>query len=84
MLIIDNSIFGDVLSNDHGRWDFSKQQPYTADILHLGKKGIKVFAMNLKDCIMGKGTPQSRSRFNATGGSYRNTLSGYRPGYQPS
>ena len=84
LLIIDNSIFGDVLSNDHGRWDFSKQQPYTADILHLGKKGIKVFAMNLKDCIMGKGTPQSRSRFNATGGSYRNTLSGYRPGYQPS
>ena len=84
LLIIDNSIFGDVLSNDHGRWDFNKQQPYTADILHLGKKGIRVFATNLKKCIMGKGSSQSRSRFNASGGSYSNTLSGYRPGYQPS
>lgn len=82
LLIVDNSLFGDVLSDEHGRWDFNRQQPYTADILHLGKKGIRVFALNLKNCIMGKSKSQSRSRFNASRGSY-GFATGFQ-GYQPS
>lgn len=49
----------------------------------MSQNGVVLAAIDVKECIMGKGKPQSRSRFNASGGSYRNTVSGYRPGYQP-
>lgn len=83
--VIDNSVFGNVLSNEHGRWDVSQGRPYTADILHLGRRGIRALAMNFKTSIMSRNRSQSRSRFNASNGSYRDALtrSNHRDGYQP-
>ena len=84
-MVVDNCIFGDVLSNEHGRWDVNQQQPYLADMLHLGKKGIRTLAMNFKTSILGKSKSQSRSRFDASSGSYRAALGNniHRDGYQP-
>ena len=85
LMVVDNCIFGDVLSNEHGRWDVNQQQPYLADMLHLGKKGIRTLAMNFKTSILGKSKSQSRSRFDASSGSYRAALGNniHRDGYQP-
>ena len=84
--VIDNSVFGDMLSNEYGRWDVNQGRPYTADILHLGRKGIRTLAMNFKTNVMSKNRSQSRSRFNVSNGSYRDAFMGanHREGYQPS
>ena len=86
LLIIDNSIFGNILSDEHGRWDVNQQRPFANDIPHLGKKGIKTLAMNFKMSLMNKSKSQSRSRFDAGNGSYRGAMdrSHYVPGYQPA
>ena len=68
--VIDNSLFGDVLCDEHGRWDTVNQRPNTADALHLGKKGMRILAKNIKSTIMGNGRNQNRSRFNGSGGQY--------------
>ena len=82
--IIDNSIFGPILSNEHGRWDSQDNRPMTSDALHLGKSGIRTLAMNIKSTILQKKF-QSRDRFNASGGLYRAALGrpNHRDGYQP-
>ena len=82
--IIDNSMFGGTLTNEFGRWDSVKQQPFAADLVHLGKKGIRTLAVNFKNVILGKRT-QSRSRFGAGHGSYQTATdrSAHRDGYQP-
>ena len=73
--IIDNSMFGDRLSDEHGRWDSIEQRPLVSDTLHLGRKGIRLFAMNIKGAIIGKGISQSRARFNSSQGNYSEALS---------
>ena len=84
--IIDNSIFGCVLSDEFGRWNVNEQRPFLADTVHLGRKGIRTLATNFKSAVLRKGAGQSKSRFNSSGGSYRDALehSGHRDGYQPS
>ena len=87
--VIENSIFGNVLTDEYGRWDFNAQRPLTSDALHLGRKGIRTLAMNFKAAVLRKsGTPgsQSRSRFNASRGSYHGALerTRHQDGYQPS
>ena len=72
--IIDNSIFGGYLSDEHGRWNVSEQRPLVSDILHLGRQGIRMFAMNIKSAVIGKGSSQSRARFNSSQGRYRGAL----------
>ena len=81
---IDNSIFGPELSNEYGRWNAAEQRPFTADALHLGRKGIRALAVNFKSAVLNKGTSRSRSRFNASQGSYDRALEcpGHRDGYQ--
>lgn len=74
VLIVDNSIFGPVLSDEHGRWDSIKRQPLATDALHLGKKGIRQFAMNIKSVIFRRRKSQSRARFNASGGTFQSAL----------
>ena len=69
--IIDNSIFGRNLSDAHGRWDVQDQRPLVSDCFHLGRNGIRIFAMNIKGAVIGKGVSQSRARFNSSHGSYR-------------
>ena len=50
--VIENSIFGNVLSDEHGRWNISEQRPLTSDVLHLGKKGIRMLAVNFKSAVL--------------------------------
>ena len=69
--IIDNSTFGSYLSDEHGRWNVQEQRPLVTDNLHLGRKGIRLFAMNIKGSVIGRGGSQSRSRFNSSQGNYR-------------
>ena len=68
--IIDNSVFGNHLSDEHGRWDTIGQRPLVSDNLHLGRKGIRQFAMNIKGAVIGKGVNQSRARYNSSQGNY--------------
>jgi alkylated DNA repair dioxygenase AlkB len=84
--VIDNSIFGQVLSDEYGRWDMNLQRPLADDIVHLGRRGIRALAMNFKKSVLGKGYSQSRSRFNAGRGSYGGAVGvdQLRDGYQPS
>ena len=72
--IIDNSVFGPHLSDEYGRWDSIAQRPLVSDSLHLGKKGIRMFATNIKGAIIGKSMSQSRSRFNSSQGNYSGAL----------
>jgi len=87
--IIENSIFGDVLTDEFGRWDVKKNQPFTDDSLHLGKLGIRHFAMNIKNTVLGR-TSVPQDRLRASGGSYRDAMDrgghrgGHRDGYQSS
>ena len=69
--IIDNSVFGSYLSDEHGRWNVQEQRPLVSDNLHLGRKGIRLFAMNIKGAVIGKGLSQSRARFNSSQGNYQ-------------
>ena len=68
--VIENSLFGEILSDECGRWDFQNQGPLKSDILHLGKKGIRKFAKNIKLTVIASGKSQSRVRFRGSGGSY--------------
>ena len=84
--VIDHAVFGDVLTNEHGRWNADEERHDTNDALHLGKKGIRLFAAKLKSAVMEKGKNQSRTRFDGGGGHYRNAVergAGHRDGYQP-
>ncbi len=84
MYVIDNAIFGNTLSDEHGRWNINEQRPFTADALHLGKKGIRILATNIKSSVMGERS-RSKSRFSAGGGKYQGAVQrpGHQDGYQP-
>ena len=50
VFIIEHSLFGDRLTDEHGRWkkeleSSSVQTSKTEDTLYLGKSGIRIFAM---------------------------------------
>lgn len=91
LYIIDNSLFGDCLSNEFGRWDTQGGKPNTRDILHLGKKGIRLLATNIKQSVVKRPQSQSRARFNGGRGEFGNALgrtasnvvSPTQNGYQP-
>jgi hypothetical protein len=70
IFIIDHAIFGDSLCDEHGRWDKANDCANTRDTLHLGKKGIRLFATKIKSSIFERGRSQARSRFNGGGGRY--------------
>ena len=72
--IIDHSLFGNYLSDEYGRWSREEQRPLVTDALHLGRKGIRVFAQSIKIAAIGKGKSKSRSSFDASQGSYRRSL----------
>ena len=72
--VIENSIFGSSLSSEHGRWKRDEDEsnrfiPNFNDILHLGKHGMRLFAMNIKSSVIKKKS-QSRERFNGGRGDY--------------
>ena len=79
--IFEHSLFGDRLTDDHGRWkmELESSSVYTLkteDTFHLGKSGIRIFAMNLKKTVLGKSRSESATRFNGGRGSYRRALEG--------
>ncbi len=80
IFIVDNSIFGRQLSDEHGRWDIAANRPLTSDIFHLGKSGIRKFAANIKESVAGRRSSQSKARFNTSQGNFSNAVSsGRRP-----
>ena len=72
--VIDNSMFGNLLTDEHGRWDINADKPLRRDILHLGKKGLRLLAKNFKSCVINKGKSQPRARFNVGSGQYRQAV----------
>ena len=73
--VIEHSVFGEILSDEHGRWksngiDSSDFIPNINDILHLGKHGIRKLAMNFKNSVIKSKKPQSRERFDGGRGGY--------------
>lgn len=77
--IIEHSLFGDHLSDEHGRWKKESESsnvytPKTEDSLHLGKSGIRILAKNLKQTVIGRPKSESETRFNGGRGSYRRAL----------
>ena len=72
--IIDNALFGDCLTDEFGRWDSVAGKPNSQDILHLGKKGIRVLAKNIKSSVINRGKGQSRARFNASRGQFSDVV----------
>ena len=77
--IIEHSLFGDMLSNEHGRWKRDGEEsnvfvPKTEDCLHLGKIGIRLLATNIKQSVIGKSRSDSVSRFNGGRGGYRSAI----------
>ena len=89
--IIEHSLFGDVLSNEHGRWKRSDEGsdtfvPNLDDLLHLGKAGMRLFASSLKQAVVNKNKSQSQVRYSGSRGGYRRAVvrdQPHRGGYQP-
>ena len=76
MFVIDNSILGDeggCMPSKYGR--FRNSTPNVNDIVHLGREGIKVFCVNIKNSIMSRGRDQSRNRYKAGRGNYVDAVS---------
>ena len=44
--------------------EMEKVIPKLSDLLHLGKNGLRLFAMSIKNAVVRKRTPQSRERFD--------------------
>ena len=79
MYIIEHSMFGDFLKDEHGRWKKESESssvytPKTEDCLHPGKLGIRMLAKNVKINAAGKPGAQSSTRFYGSRGSYRRAV----------
>ena len=77
--IIEHSLFGDKLSDIHGRWTPDSEGsntyiPRLDDTLHLGKVGIRLLAKSIKQNVVIKSKSRSEQRFNGGRGGYRRAL----------
>ena len=85
-LLVDQN---NCLDENMGRYSKADGGPLTTDTLHLGKKGIRVFAATLKSAVFDLNNRVKlnyRSRFDTGQGRYRAAVergSGHRDGYQP-
>ena len=68
--VIEHSVFGDVLPDEMGRWDTKNNDYNRRDVTHLGKRGLRVFAANVKSAVLSKRRRQNTERFKARGGDY--------------
>ena len=80
-LIEHSELIGDrgYLKDEFGR--FSGSQPNSMDFIHLGKKGIRVFANEIKSCIL-KRRPHSKGK-NVSQAAVGSPDKHHRDGYQP-
>ena len=79
VFIIEHSMFGDILSDKHGRWMPSSEGsdefvPREDDLLHLGRKGIRIFAKTMKQAVLRNGKTQPADRFTGGRGGYRRAM----------
>ena len=77
LFIIDNSLLADgngLLSPENGRFDKVNKKHYTKHLLHLGRKGLKVFCTTIKKSIIRKGNNQNSSRLKGGRGNYATAL----------
>ena len=68
------------LKAELGRYDRDLAEPLARDTLHLGKKGLRLFAKTLKTGILGK----FKSRATSTGQRRAAPDTIHQDGYQPS
>ena len=78
VFIIEHSMFGDILSDQHGRWMPSEISdefvPREDDLLHLGRKGIRIFAKTMKQAVLRNGKTQPADRLTGGRGGYRRAM----------
>ena len=67
-----------LLMDEFGRYDREAGTFLARDVLHLGKKGLRLFAMSIKSSIMGKYKKQDQGQ--PTTSAERGTQNGYQPG----
>ena len=68
----------DCLKDEFGRFDKESGTPLSRDALHLGKKGLRLLAVTIKSCIMGKYKRHDQRQQRATADR------GNQDGYQSS
>ena len=59
---------GGSLRDDLGRYDRDSQAPLAKDALHLGKKGLRIFAKTLKSSVIGRYKSQQGQHGASAGG----------------
>ena len=64
------------LKEELGRYDKESGTPLSRDVLHLGKKGLRLLAVSIKSCLMGKYRRQGGRQQEAT------AEQGHHDGYQ--
>ena len=72
VFIIDNSKIGcnnGCMPAKYGR-HFGNGLANANDIIHLGKDGIRIFCMNIKESLMGKWKNLPQEHFRAGNGNY--------------
>ena len=87
--VIDHVEFHDssnILKDDLGR--FTDGRPNPIDLIHLGRKGIQMFACEIKTCIMKRRKSNNQSEHNNKHDIHKTKfavgqVSGHRDGYQP-
>ncbi|KAL5255361.1 hypothetical protein ACHWQZ_G014696 [Mnemiopsis leidyi] len=52
--IIDNSMFGSYLCDEHGRWDTKENRPLVSDSLHLAKRGFVFLLLILRTQLLAR------------------------------
>ena len=68
------------LKDEYGRFDKEAGTPLSREILHLGKKGLRLFAASLKSSVMRKFNNQEQGQGQPRASAGR----GHRNGYQPT
>ena len=78
LFVIDNSFLGTnngCLPAEYGRFDTKNNAPLAHDIVHLGRKGLRLFCMNIKRSIRNKGRNQTGDVFQVEPRPRRNASS---------
>ena len=67
------------LRGEFGRYDREANGPLTRDTLHLGKKGLRLFAKTIKSCVVGRPGSRAARPGQQETAQDRNHHDGYQP-----